>query len=134
MLVKISMSDKLRLIRRDMSRSRTGIIIAALPGVVMLALFYSLAIHMRQSLGAWPASIGERGFAPGLVTHSTIAANLFMALVLSVFLLPVPILACLLIERWRRFAVYFAVYAGCLLLCFALMQFAPAQFLYWWRD
>ena len=117
-----------------MNTSRTGITIAALPGVVMLALFYSLAVHMHQSLGAWPTSIGERGFPPALITHSAITVNFFIGLFLSVFVLPLPILVCLLVERWRHFVVYFATYAGFFLLCFVLMQFAPAQFLYWWRD
>ena len=118
-----------------MSASRTGITIAALPGVVMTALFYSLAFHMHQSLGGWPTSIGERGFPPALVTHSTVAADVFSVLVLSLFVLPIPILVCLLIERWRRFTVYFAVYAGVVLLGFVLTQFAaPPQFVYWWRD
>src|SRR6266545_1310354 len=118
-----------------MSTSRTGMTIAALPGVVMLALFYSLALHMHQSLGGWPTSIGERGFPPALIVHSAITVNVFFVLFLSCFVVPIPILVCLLVERWRRFAVYFAVYAGVVLVCFALTQFAaPAQFLYWWRD
>jgi len=100
-----------------------------------LVLFYSLAIHMHQSLGAWPTSIGELGFPPALITHIAVTVNFVIALFLSIFVLPIPILACLLVERWRRFAVYFVVYAGCVLFCFALTQFAaPAQFLYWWRD
>ena len=118
-----------------MSTSRTGITIAALPGLLMLALFYSLALHMHQSLGGWPTSIGERGFPPALVVHCAITVNVFMVLFLSLFVLPIPILVCLFVERWRRFVIYFAVYAGAFLLCFALTQFAaPAQFLYWWRD
>ncbi len=121
-----------------MNASRTGITIAALPGIVMLALYYSLAIHMHHSLGTWPTSIGERGFPSTLVTHCAIAVNFYSALFLSMFILPVPILVCLLAERWRRFGrafgIYFVVYAGFLLLCFMLMQIAPAQFLYWWWD
>jgi hypothetical protein len=90
---------------------------------------------MHQSLGGWPTSIGERGFPPALVTHSTVTADVFSMLVLSLFVLPIPILVCLLTERWRRFTVYLAVYAGVVLLGFVLTQFAaPAQFLYWWRD
>src|SRR5262249_8551267 len=112
-----------------------GIIFAALPAVAMLVLFYSLAIHMYHVLGGWPASIGELGFPPALVTHSAVAEKAYMVLVLSFFVSPVPIVACLFVERWRRFAVYFAVYAGAILICFALTQFAaPTQFLYWWRD
>src|SRR6185436_9220623 len=116
-----------------MSTSRTGITIAALPGVVMLALFYSLALHMHQSLGGWPTSIGERGFSPALVAHSWIAVNVFILLFFSLFGLPIPILICSFVESWRRFNVYFAVYAGVILLCFAVTQLAaPPQFLYWW--
>ena len=118
-----------------MSAPRTGLMIAALPGVSMLALFYSLAIHMHHTLGGWPLSIGERGFPPALVIQATVTVKFFMVLVLSLFTLPVPILACLLVERWRRFAVYFAVYAAVVIFCFVLTQIAaPAQFLYWWRD
>ena len=118
-----------------MNASHKGIVIAALPGITTLLLFYSLAIHMRESLGGWPSSIGERGFPRVLVFHSAITVDLFTALLLTLFLLPTPILICLFVERWRRFMVYFAVYAGALLLCFALTQFAaPAQFLSWWRD
>src|SRR5262245_50988102 len=48
----------------NMITPRTGFAIAALPGILMLALFYSLVIHMHQSLGRWPTSIGENGFSP----------------------------------------------------------------------
>src|SRR4051812_27169123 len=95
-----------------MSTSRTGITIAALPGVLMLALFYSLAFHMHQTLGGWPISIGERGFPSALVMHTAVTANVFIVLLLSLFIVPFPILACLLLKGCRRFAIYFAVYAG----------------------
>ena len=117
-----------------MSVSRKAIAIAALPGLTMLVLFYTLAIHMRESLGAWPDSIGERGFRSGLVIHCAIAVDFDCAVFLTVPFLPVPILACVMVERWRRFLVYFVTYGGCLFLCFFLMQFAPDEFLAWWRD
>ena len=118
-----------------MNTSPTGITIAALPGVVMLALFYSLAIHMHQRLGGRPSSIGERGFPPALIIHSTLTVNVFKVLFLGFCVSPIPILACLLVERWRRFAVYFAVYAGVFFLCLVLTLFAaPTGFIYWWRD
>src|ERR1051326_8008973 len=70
---------------RPTKQSRIGFTIAVLPALLMLALFYSLAIHMHQSLGAWPTSIGERGFPAPLVTHSAVTANLFVVLLLSLF-------------------------------------------------
>ena|SRR5688572_16127442 len=101
----------------------------------MIALFYSLAIHMHHALNGWPTSIGERGFPPALAMHSAVTMAVFIGFFSSLFVLPIAIFACLLVERWRRFAVYFAVYCGAILAGYALTQFAaPAQFLYWWRD
>ena len=42
---------------RPARQSRMAIAAAVLPPLLMLALFYSLAVHMYQALGAWPASI-----------------------------------------------------------------------------
>lgn len=121
-----------------MNASRTRITVAALPSALMLALYYSLAIHIHHSLGKWPTSIGERGFPSALATHCMIAVKFYSALILSLCALPIPILVCLLIERWRRFgrglAVFLVTYAGFLILCCMLMQIAPAGFLYWWWD
>jgi hypothetical protein len=89
---------------------------------------------MHRALGGWPTSIGEDGFPPALVTHSRIAWNTFGLVLLGLMVSPAAILLCLLVKRWRRFAVYFAVYGGVILVCFALMLFAPAQYLAWWRD
>jgi len=58
-----------------MNPSRKGIVIAALPGVLMISLFYTLAIHMHRALGAWPASLGKRGFPPSLALHLAKAAR-----------------------------------------------------------
>ena len=43
---------------RPARHSGVAVLAAISPAVVMLALFYSLAVHMHQSLGAWPSSIG----------------------------------------------------------------------------
>jgi hypothetical protein len=118
-----------------MRASRTGIIVSAAPGFLALGLFYSLAIHMHQSLGKWPTSIGERGFPPALLTHATVATTYFwVSILLSVFILPVAILVCLFVSRWRHLVHYFALYAFVFIVSIVLMQFAPEPFLYWWRD
>lgn len=101
----------------------------------MLGLFYSLAFHMRRSLGGWPTSIGERGFPPLLLTHANITVDIFVVLLLSsFFLVPAAIVVCLIVQRWRRFVPYLASYAVLFFVCWGLMQFAPEPFLYWWRD
>src|SRR6267142_2252358 len=101
-----------------MKVARAGIIVSALPSLLMLGLFYSLAIHMRRSFGAWPASIGERGFPPSLVTHAGVTVDLFVALLLSsTFVAPVAIVVCLVVERWRHCAAYLTVYALLFFVC-----------------
>ncbi|HPY31888.1 MAG TPA: hypothetical protein PLT00_15455 [Verrucomicrobiota bacterium] len=120
---------------RPARQSRIGFIVAVSPSLLMLAFFYSLAIHMHQSLGAWPTSIGERGFPAPLITHASIATGYFgILLLVSIFAWPVAFLLCLLIRRWRVCLYYLGVYALACLLCFGAMLLAPSQFLYWWWD
>lgn len=118
-----------------MNVSRNGLLIATMPGMLLLVLFYSLAIHMLWRLDGWPASIGERCFPPALVAHAAIAVNFTGLLVVSLLAMPVPILICLFVKRWQRFAAYFSVYAAVTLLCCAMTFFAaPTPFLTWWKD
>jgi hypothetical protein len=118
-----------------MRASRIGIVTSALPGFIMLGLFYTLALHMYRSLGGWPTSIGERGFPASLVAHANITMYFFIALIwFGIFILPAAILVCLLRQPWRRFVPYFGLYALAFLVCWGLMQLAPDAFLYWWRD
>jgi hypothetical protein len=118
-----------------MRTSRTGIVISALPSVLMLAMFYSLAFHMYRSLGAWPASIGERGFPPSLLAHANVALYFFITLIwFGMFIWPVAVLVSLMVPRWRRAVPYLALYAVLFLVCWGIMQLAPEQFLLWWGD
>ena len=120
---------------RPARQSRIAVAAAVVPALLMLAFFYSLAIHMHQSLGGWPASIGERGFPPRLITHGSIATNYFTILLLvSIFAWPVAFLLCALIRRWRVCVYYLGVYAFACLVCFGAMLLAPSQFLNWWWD
>jgi len=115
--------------------SRSGIVASSLPGVIMLCLFYSLALHMYLRLGAWPTSIGERGFPAPLVAHANIDMCFFIANIWFIMVvLPMAILVALLRPKWRRSVPYLALYALVFCACWGLMQLAPAPFLYWWRD
>ena len=101
----------------------------------MLTLFYSLAIHMHQSPGGWPTTIGDRGFPPSLVIHADLQWMYVVALVLvSVFVLPIILLVCLIVPAWRRFVVYLILYALFYGICWGLMFLAPKPFLNWWWD
>lgn len=105
------------------------------PSLVLLLLFYSLALHMRQSLGSWPASIGERGFPGPLLLHATITIHYFIALLLgTLFVWPVAFLVCALVRRWRGWVVYLSVHALAFAVCAGCMELAPTPFLYWWHD
>jgi hypothetical protein len=120
---------------RPSKQSRIGFVVAVSPALLMVSLFYSLAIHMHQTLGAWPTSIGERGFPAPLVTHCYIATNYFGVMILvSIFVWPVAFLVCALIRRWRVCIYYLGAYALSCLVCFGAMLLAPSQFLYWWWD
>jgi hypothetical protein len=122
------MFDRLKL-------SRTAALVSAAPSVLLLALFYSLAFHMRRTLGAWPKSIGEQGFPPLLVIHAGITVDFFIALALStLFAVPIAIFVCLLVRRWECCVRYLALYAALFFAAWGLMQLAPEPFLYWWRD
>lgn len=118
-----------------MKISRLGIIASSAPSLLLLTSFYSLAFHMHRSLGSWPASIGTNGFPRLLVVHAEITAALFGLLLLSsVFLAPGAIAVCVATPRWRRNAGYFLLYGLMFFACWGLMQLAPGQFVYWWRD
>src|SRR5712664_2633884 len=117
---------------RPAKPSRVALAVTALPALMMLGLFYSLAVHMHQSLGAWPSSIGERGFRAPLVTHAHIAAVYFsIVLLLSIFAWPAIFLLCLVVRRWRGCVYYVGVYAFSCLVSFGAMLLAPSQFLNW---
>src|SRR5947207_9837126 len=96
---------------RPARQSRIGLASAVFPSLLMLLLFYSLAIHMRLRLGAWPMSIGDRDFPASLVTHDSLAANYFTIFMLGLFGWPVAFLLCFLVKRWRGLVYYLGVYA-----------------------
>jgi hypothetical protein len=115
--------------------SGRGVVLAILPASIMLVLFYSLAIHMRQSLGDWPSRIGEEGFSRALVVHGTVTISFFMVLALAnVFLFPALFVICLLKKFTHTFLFYLGAYGVSCMLCFGAMLLAPAAFLNWWWD
>lgn len=114
--------------------TNTAFCFAVTPAVVMVLLFYSLAFHMFLSLGAWPTSIGEKGFPPSLVTHAKFAQVFFLILLLSGFAWPFLFLVCAAVTRLRYLLKYLAAFAISCVVCAIAMSLAPSQFLYWWWD
>ena len=120
---------------RNIKVSRAVWVMGLFPSLMMLGWFYSLAVHMHWSLGAWPSSIGEAGFPPRLVMHARIAWRICEAVTaLIIFGLPLPLLVCALVPPWRRFVPALALMVVFFFLCWGLMFLAPAPFLNWWWD
>jgi len=118
-----------------MKPSRISIVALSLPCFLALALFYTLAVHMRRSLGGWPSGIGTSGFPPALLTHAAIATHYFWTwLLVSLLTLPVLILTSLLVPRWRALTPYFALYGFLLFTSIAFVLLSPEPYLDWWAD
>ncbi len=115
--------------------SRKARVIVAVPSVVMLLLFYSVAIHIHQALGAWPESIGTNGFPKGLLWHSDVGSDVFGALLFfTLFILPVIFLVAVFSKRFRGVIPYLSAHAIAFGICLGLTCFAPSGFLRWWWD
>ena len=114
---------------------KTGITISLIPWSLALGLYYSLAIHMYQSLGGWPESIGTRGFSPALLMHDKIHGFYISNLALfTIFVAPVIFLVCLFVRRWQPLIIYPSLQILGMLIFFLQMFFAPDGYTYWWWD
>jgi len=117
------------------SLSWRGIIFCALPGIIMVLLFYALAIHMYTALGGWPKSIGEAGFPPALLKNANITFLYFELMFLSmIFIWPAAMLICSVFARWRKYIAHLSLFGASFVICFIIILLAPSQFLYWWWD
>lgn len=112
-----------------------GLALTALHPLVVLASFYSLALHLHLRLGGWPTQLGEEGFPSTLVLHTSVAQLAFVSLLLGLFVLfPLAGLAAVFLPGARRalsYAVPYALLSAAVLLA---MNLAPEPFLYWWWD
>ena len=117
------------------SISRSIAVSITLPAIVMLGLFYSLVIHMRQSLGGWPVAIGTHGLPTPLVNHGYIAGQFFTILFCSIFFVwPFACVLSAINQRRRGWLPYLGIFALSCFVCFAAMLLAPSEFLNWWWD
>jgi len=109
--------------------------LASLPGLLLLCLFYSLALNMYSSLGDWPVSIGNEGFSDQLVRHAELT-GLYFALLLYVctFVWPILFIICLGSQRLRRYVPVATTFAIACYLAFVGILVAPHGFLNWWLD
>jgi len=114
---------------------RVQIALAVLPSALSLILYYSLAVHMRLSLGYWPEAVGDHGFPPSLTAHANLALEYFFALLYFVmFVLPLGLVLCAAIRRCKPFLFLLLVTGIAFGVSCVLMCFAPTKFIEWWLD
>ncbi|MGJ8697730.1 MAG: hypothetical protein ACSHYF_15535 [Verrucomicrobiaceae bacterium] len=111
---------------------RRTLVLASLPGLLQLGLFYSLAVHMYVSLGDWPESIGTEGFSGGLIFHAELSGLYFSGLLFGcTFVWPILLMACLGIERLRRHVPGVTIFAVACYFSFMGVLVGPEGFLSW---
>ena len=121
--------------RVSMKPRRIGGLVAVLPNLLMLALFYSLAAHMWLRLGAWPSPAGQWEEIAFQKAHARVATDYWaIQLVLSGTILPVALLVCMMVRRWRGAVAYLGIYAVAYVISWGFFLLAPSGFLVWWWD
>ena len=110
-------------------------LLAVAPAAALVILYQSLALHMYQSLGGWPQSIGNAGFSQALNTHADIALTWFgIMLLVNLFVLPIAVVVFAGIRQLRGALIYVGVYAIASALAIGSMLLANGQFQSWWVD
>ena len=109
--------------------------LACLPYTIAIMLFYSVAIHIYNALGGWPESIGTRGFPETLLFHINIQ-NVYLSYLLgfTVFIIPIIIIICSFVKKWRFLIKYLSIQIIGLIIFFLQMFFAPDEYVYWFWD
>jgi hypothetical protein len=112
--------------------TRRGFAWSAMLPVAWVLLFYAFVAHTRLSLGRWP-HFGE-ALTGGLWFHEVAVECLIVALAGSLFVVPVILVGCLFLPRWRHFSVYTTSYAAAVGLSIGALFMAPDPFLNWFFD
>lgn len=111
------------------------ILLAIAPNLLMLFLFYSLALHMYLEMGGWPQSIGNSGFSMALNTHADITQYIFGVIILvNMFLFPLMVMACAIVGKLKGALYYLGTYGVSCAIGIGVILLGPSQFLYWWWD
>ena len=120
---------------RLLTRGKSTMLCLLVPGAINLVLFYSLAVHMHESLGKFPEVIGDRGFPPNLKLHGDWALGYFGYLFFfSLFIWPLLVLLSAKIKGIQSFAGQVSAVGISFWVSFVLTFLAPKDFIYWWWD
>jgi hypothetical protein len=98
-----------------------------------LLLFYTFVAHVRLSLGRWP-EFGQQLEGWSFAFFDQATRQVAGALVSSLFILPLLLVACLFFRRWRHISVYAVAYGAAVGIAIGVMFLAPHSFLNWYID
>jgi hypothetical protein len=120
---------------RAMKPINNNLFLSTIPGLLMIGLFYSLALHLFHSQGQWPESIGTQGFPPLLVAHAKLATTYFLILyIATIYTSPGLFIMLFLVKSLRAYLPYLMIHIATFALCYGCMLLAPPAFLTWWWD
>lgn len=108
--------------------------LTAVPGLLALAAFYSLAMHMHAGLGGWPDFYGTENLSPELAAHARISYALFGGTLVLALAMPLVLALFALVPRLRTGLLYPALCGAACWAGLLLTLCAPAGFLQWWWD
>jgi len=115
-------------------QSKSTRLFLLLPGLINLAAFYSLALHMYLSLGDWPP-IGTDGFPDALLLHDTLVSYPFTISLFFPLILFGPLwILFYLIKPLKPWLDKLAAFGVSCVVSTVLTQFAPSGFLNWFWD
>jgi hypothetical protein len=115
-------------------QSKSTLLFLLLPGLINLAAFYSLALHMYLSLGDWPG-IGTDGFPEALLLHNKLVSYLFTISLFFPLILFGPLwILFYLIKPLKPWLDKLAAFGISCVVSALLTQLAPSGFLYWFWD
>jgi hypothetical protein len=120
--------------RRITVRSHRWLALTALPGLLLLVTFFSLAVHMHSRLGGWPDFYGTDGLPLELVTHSSVSEWVFSIVLLLALCMPLVLALFAIVPQLRTGMIYPASCAATSWLCLFMTALAPAGFQRWWWD
>jgi hypothetical protein len=112
--------------------TRKGLIWSVSLPALWIVLYYAFIARVWFSLGRWPR-FGER-LDGWLSFHHELNRYFFAALVRSLYLVPIILIAVLSIRKWRHVSVYAVCYAAGVGLSSCALFLAPHAFLNWLFD
>jgi hypothetical protein len=113
--------------------TRRGLAWAVTLPASWVLLYYAFMAHVWFSLGRWP-KFGERLDGWFISFHDDAIRYFFGALVASLYIVPLVLVVCLFLRRWRHVSIYALCYSAAVGLASCALFLAPHAFLNWLFD